>query len=73
MIGDIIKNTNHWLFVTVFLFGIFLIIEDLVIQTNWMAYGIQSVYINGFHFHHWMMGLIIVFLVGMYAIFYKKH
>lgn len=41
--------------------GGYAILDDLVIKTNWeQLYGIHSIFISGFHLHHWMIGAMLI-------------
>lgn len=51
-----------------FILGALLVLEGLFIGIDWAAFGIPSIIIGGFHFHHWELGLAIVLFIGGFKV-----
>jgi len=48
-----------------FIFGLVLLLEGLLIGIDWSQYGIPSIFIGEFHLHHWIIGCGMI-LVSIY-------
>ena len=53
----------NWKTILFLFVGLPLFVEGTLVQHNFLKSGIPSIFIGSFHFHHWMMGILIMIVM----------